>query len=94
MRWRKQVDAGYRVNLLLRAYNRRELITDISSMLAASDVSVTDIHSHQDELTEEVSIRLQLTVRDYQQLSELLNRLNKIPNVFEARRLRENVDST
>ncbi len=93
VRWRKQADAGYRVNLLLRAFNRRELITDISSMLAVSDVSVTDIHSHQDELTEEVNIRLQLTVRDYQQLSELLNRLNKIPNVFEARRLREKVDS-
>jgi len=89
VRWRRQADAGYRVNLLLRAYNRRELIKDISATLAASDVSVTDIHSHQDELTEEVNIRLQVTVKDYQQLSELLHRLNKIPNVFEARRLRE-----
>ena len=58
-------------------------------MMAASDVAVTDISSHQDELTEEVNIRLQVTVRDYQQLSELLHRLNKIPNVFEARRLKE-----
>jgi len=89
VRWRKQAESGYQVNLLLRAYNRRELIKDISTMLATSDVSVTDIHSSQDELTEEVNIRLQVTVKDYQQLSELLHRLNKIPNVFEARRLRE-----
>jgi len=89
VRWRKQADSGYRVNLLLRAYNRRELIKDISSMLAASDVSVTDIHSHQDELSEEVNIRLQVRVGDYEQLSELLNRLNSIPNVFEARRFTE-----
>lgn len=87
--WSKQVDSGYRVNLLLRAYNRRELIKDISSMMATSDVTVTDINSHVDELTEEVNIRLQVTVKDYQQLSDLLNRLNTIPNVFEARRLRE-----
>jgi len=83
------VESGYRVNLLLRAYNRRELIKDISSMMATSDVTVTEINSHVDDLTEEVNIRLQVTVNDYQQLSDLLSRLNTIPNVFEARRLTE-----
>jgi GTP pyrophosphokinase len=87
VRWRKELDSGYRVNLLLRAYNRRELIKDISTMMATSDVTVTDINSHVDEDTEEVSIRLQVTVKDYQHLSDLLNRLNTIPNVFEARRM-------
>jgi len=90
VRWRKQVDSGYLVNLLLRAYNRRELIKDISSLMATSDITVTEIHSHVDEMTEEVNIRLQVTVKDYQQLSDLLSRLNTIPNVFEARRLMEN----
>jgi len=89
VRWRKQVDSGYPVNLLLRAYNRRELIKDISSMMATSDVTVTDINSRVDESSEEVNIRLQVTVKDFQQLSDLLNRLNTIPNIFEARRLRE-----
>ncbi len=87
--WRRQVDSGYRVNLLLSAYNRRELIKDISAMMAACDVSVTDINSKLDEVTEEVHIRLQVSVKDYQQLSDLLSRLGSIPNVFEARRLRE-----
>jgi len=89
VRWRKQVDSGYRVNLLLRAYDRRELIRDISSMMATSDVTVTDINSRLDETNDEVNIRLQVTVKDYQQLSDLLSRLNTIPNVFEARRLSE-----
>ena len=87
--WRKEAESGYRVNLLLRAYNRRELIKDISAMLATSDVSVTDIHSHLDELTEQVTIRLQVMVKDFQQLSDLLSRLSTIPNIFEARRLQE-----
>ena len=89
VRWRKGADSGYRVNLLLRAYNRRELIKDISSMLSTSDVSVTDINSHLDDSTEEVNIRLQVVVKDYQQLSDLLALLGNIPNVFEARRLAE-----
>ena len=58
-------------------------------MMATSDVSVTGINSQVDESTDQVSIRLQVTVKDYQQLSDLLNRLNTIPNIFEARRLRE-----
>ena len=89
VRWRKHLDSGYRVNLLLRAYDRRELIRDISSMMATSDVTVTDINSRMDEDNDEVNIRLQVTVKDYQQLSDLLSRLNTIPNVFEARRLSE-----
>jgi GTP pyrophosphokinase len=87
VRWRKKADSGYRVNLLLGAYDRRELIKDISTMMATSDVSVTDINSKLDEQTDEVNIRLQVVVKDYQQLSDLLSRLNTIPNVFEARRL-------
>ena len=89
VRWRRQLDSGYRVNLLLRAYNRRELIKDISTMMATADISVTDINSHLDEATEEVTIRLQVAVKDYQHLSDLLNRMNTIPNVFEVRRLTE-----
>jgi GTP pyrophosphokinase len=89
VRWRKQLDSGYRVNLLLRAYDRRELIRDISSMMATSDVTVNDINSRMDEDNDEVNIRLQVTVKDFQQLSDLLSRLNTIPNVFEARRLSE-----
>jgi GTP pyrophosphokinase len=89
VRWRRHVESGYRVNLLISAYNRRELIKDISSLMATSDVTVTDINSHLDESTEEVNIRIQVTVKDYQHLSELLNRLNNIPNVYEARRLTE-----
>ena len=58
-------------------------------MLATSDVSVTDINSHLNESTEEVNIRLQVVVKDYEQLSDLLSRLGTIPNIFEARRLRE-----
>jgi (p)ppGpp synthase/HD superfamily hydrolase len=55
--------------------------------MSTADVSVTDINSHLDERTDEVNIRLQVAVRDYQHLSDLLSKLNTIPNVFEARRL-------
>jgi len=77
------------VQVAIRAFNRRDLIRDISSILSAADTMVTDISSRLDEASDEVSIRLKIRVRDYDQLSELLSKLGSVPNVLEARRLKE-----
>ena len=66
----------------------RDLIRDISTVLSTADVQVTDISSKLDEMVDEVTIRLKVRVRDYEQLSELLSRLGSVHNVIEARRLR------
>jgi GTP pyrophosphokinase len=87
--WGEKPSTNYSVQIQVRAYDRRDLIRDISTILAASDTQVTDISSRLDELLDEVTIRLQVRVRDYEQLSELLNRLGKVINVIEARRLKE-----
>jgi GTP pyrophosphokinase len=87
VRWGRAQGTLYPVELLIRAYDRRDLIKDISAMLAASDVSVADISSQRDAQTEVVEIRLQARVRNYEQLSELLSRLGGVRNVLEARRL-------
>jgi GTP pyrophosphokinase len=86
--WGSEPAASYTVEILVRAYDRRELIKDISSTLATSEVSVTDISSKLDESSNEVEIRLQVKVRNYEQLSELLNRIGGIRNVLESRRLK------
>ncbi|HLF29473.1 MAG TPA: bifunctional (p)ppGpp synthetase/guanosine-3',5'-bis(diphosphate) 3'-pyrophosphohydrolase [Xanthomonadales bacterium] len=87
--WGAKPQAAYTVRIAVRAFNRRDLIRDISSTLAASDTLVTDISSRLDESSDEVSIRLKVRVRDYEQLSELLSRLGSVPNVLQASRLRE-----
>ncbi len=89
VRWGQRQDARYRVGVLLRAFNRRELFRDISAVMVAADVTVLDIGSRASSGDEEVEIRLQLQVRNYEQLSEVLGRLSGIRNVLEARRLRE-----
>jgi GTP pyrophosphokinase len=50
---------------------------------------VSDISSRLDDASDEVTIRLKLQVRDYDQLSVLLSRLGSVPNVLEARRVQE-----
>ena len=87
--WGQKPHKDYSAGVLLTAFDRRELIKDISAVLAASEAHVTDISSRLDEATDEVSIKLKLRLKDYQQLSDLLNRLSSVPNVLEARRLKE-----
>jgi GTP pyrophosphokinase len=87
--WGEKPAASYSVQLLIRAFDRRDLIRDISTVLSTSDAQVTDISSKLDEAVDEVTIRLKLRVRDYEQLSELLSRLSSVNNVIEARRLRQ-----
>ena len=86
--WGEKPKTNHSVQIQVRAYDRRDLIRDISNILAASDTQVTDISSVVDELLDEVTIRLHVRVRDYEQLSELLNRMGKVINVIEARRMK------
>ena len=85
--WGDKPQTTYSQRILVRAFNRRDLIRDISNALSASEAMVTDINSRLDDLSDEVTIRLHVRVRGYEQLSELLNRLSSVPNVQEARRL-------
>jgi len=87
--WGEKPSTNYSVHIQVRAYDRRDLIRDISNILATSDIRVTDISSRLDEILDEVTIRLLVRVRDYEQLSELLNRMGNVINVIEARRLKD-----
>ncbi len=85
--WGDKPQTTYAAQIWVRAFHRRDLIKDVSNILAASDAMVTDINSRMDDSSDEVTIRLHVQVRDYEQLSELLGRLGSVPNVLEARRL-------
>jgi GTP pyrophosphokinase len=88
VRWGEKPATSYAVQVLVRAFDRRDLIRDISTVLSTCDTQVTDISSKLDETVDEVTIKLKVRVRDYEQLSELLSRLGSVHNVIEARRLR------
>ena len=89
VRWGAKPETSYSVQLLVRAFDRRDLIRDISTVLSTAETQVTDISSRLDETLDEVTIRLKVRVKDYEQLSDLLSRLGNVSNVIEARRLRQ-----
>ncbi len=88
VRWGGKPGTRYSVQILVKAFDRRDLIRDISGVLSSAETQVTDISSRLDEIRDEVTIRLKVRVTDYEQLNDLLSRLGSVSNVIEARRLR------
>ena len=87
--WGEKPETRYSVEVLVRAFDRRDLIRDISTVFSTAEIQVTDISSRLDETLDEVTIRLKVRVRDYEQLNDLLSRLGNVSNVIDARRLRQ-----
>ena len=77
---------GHVANALVDALDRRWLLKDLTNLIAQDDAHVLAIHSeHADG--GHVRLRLQLRVRDHEQLTRLLGRIDNLPGVEQVRRV-------
>jgi GTP pyrophosphokinase len=80
-----QARETYPVSVRIRAYDRDGLMRDVSTLVANEGISMSSIHvSTKSSLA---IFDLVMGVTDLNQLSRVLNRLEALPNVLEARRL-------
>lgn len=76
----------YPVSVRLRAYDRDGLMRDVSTLVANEGISMSAINvSTKNSLA---TFELVMNVVDVNQLSRILNRLEALPNVLEARRFK------
>lgn len=76
----------YPVSVRIRAYDRDGLMRDVSTLVANEGISMSSINvSTKNSLA---TFDLVMGIIDLGQLSRILNRLEALPNVLEARRLR------
>jgi guanosine-3',5'-bis(diphosphate) 3'-pyrophosphohydrolase len=74
------------VSVEVRAYDRQGLMGDISNILSTEGINLADIGL---KVTHNLaSIRLVLDVGDVSQLSKVLTRIENLPNVLDAHRLK------
>jgi guanosine-3',5'-bis(diphosphate) 3'-pyrophosphohydrolase len=76
----------YPVPIRIRAYDRQGLMGDITSLLASESVNIVDVQSGLNKNL--ADLRLVIEVSDIAQLSRMLARIENLPNVLEAQRLR------
>jgi GTP pyrophosphokinase len=77
-------DETYAVPLEIVAYDRDGLLRDISTVVADEKVNMTKVavSTRQNMAT----VKLTMEIRDFHQLTRILNKMERIQNVIEARR--------
>jgi GTP pyrophosphokinase len=76
----------YPVPIRVRAYDRQGLMGDITTLLNGENVNIVDV---QVRLNKNLAdLRLVIEVKDIAQLSRMLARIENLPNVLEAQRIK------
>jgi len=76
----------YPVPIRISAYDRQGLMGDITTLLNGENVNIVDV---QVRVAKNLAdLRLVIEVRDIAQLSRILGRIENLPNVLEAQRVR------
>jgi GTP pyrophosphokinase len=76
----------YPVPVRIRAYDRQGLMGDITTLLNSENVNMVDVDVH---MTKNLAdMRIVIEVKDIGQLSRILARIENVPNVLEAQRVR------
>ena len=85
--WGKANAQAYEVDVELRGYDRKGLQKDVAGIISNAGTPILASSSRAIARSGEVEMRFALRVRDFEQLSTLLDRLLALPNVLEARRI-------
>jgi len=76
----------YPVPIRVRAYDRQGLMGDITTLLNGENVNIVDVQVRINKNL--ADLRLVIEVKDIAQLSRMLARIENLPNVLEAQRIK------
>ncbi|MGC1548301.1 MAG: bifunctional (p)ppGpp synthetase/guanosine-3',5'-bis(diphosphate) 3'-pyrophosphohydrolase [Rhodanobacter sp.] len=85
--WGSAAAQAYEVDIQLNGYDRKGLQKDVAGVISNASIGIIASSSRLFTRTGEVEMRFTLRVRDFEQLSALLDRLVALPNVVEAKRI-------
>lgn len=85
--WGGEDSQSYSVDVIVRAWNRKWLLKDLTTVIGSSNVHILGVNTRVYERDNTAEIQFTLKVTDFEQLGELLARIEAIPAVSEASRL-------
>ncbi len=86
--WRAEQRDAYPVRIRVLAYDRPGLLRDISTIVSEEGINIIDAYTHTDPKKHIAEILATLEITNAEQLSRVLNRIERLPNVIEVRRQR------
>lgn len=86
--WGHKISNNYSVDIVIKAYNRRGLVRDISAVIAAEEVDIITIQSLTDKESNKADFKVKMEVSGLDRLGRVLTKIQQIPNIIEV--FREN----
>jgi GTP pyrophosphokinase len=86
--WGENQVETYPVDIEISAYDRQGLLRDVTSVLANERVNVTGMQTMTDASANTARLQLSIEVDSLSQLSQVLDRVQRIHNVMTAKRIR------
>ena len=88
--WGKEKTDLYSVDILVEAYDRTGLLSDITGLLSAMRVNVSNINTKTFRNDHTVEMRMTLEIHNIEELMRILARINNTPNIINATRIISN----
>ena len=85
--WSQGVKITFPVELLVTAWDRAGLLRDITTILANALVEVIEVNTRSDRVAGTSLIRLQIEIESFPLLLKVLEKINNLNNVIEAKRV-------
>jgi len=85
--WRSGVETTFPADLRIEAHDRRGLVKDVSTLLAAERINILAMETRTDRLTQSALITVTIEVEGLAALSRILHRLANLANVTSVRRV-------
>ncbi len=84
--WGGDKPQGYPVPVRIESWDRVGLWRDISATIADAGINIEELHQAQTRKAGRTVLIVQMTIQSLSQLTMILDKLNRVPDVIEARR--------
>ncbi len=86
--WTNQVNKSYLIDLIIMAYDRKGLLSDVTALLSQEKISVTSLNTKVSQKKLEVKIDIQVQVNNLEVVSRVITLLEQLNNIIEVNRSR------
>lgn len=84
--WHNQSEKTFPMSFLVEAFDRKGLLTDITSVFTSEKVNVIEMTTRTNQKDQSVTMIVTAELTNIERMSQVINRVMQVPNVHEVRR--------
>jgi GTP pyrophosphokinase len=87
--WDSKHPGAYYVDLQIRAQGRENILKEITAILANFKIDLLSMNSIADKKSSDLTIKITVQIHNIEQLQQVINQINQLPQVNSVKRLAE-----